>query len=313
MGPVFDTANQDLIEFYNHLIYNDTSFDNAVFALLKNIPRYSYFRFSQVITRIFEAWNGYTPSVDLVKNAGIAEADYTLPDDLFTNRMQNIENGYHNNFWDAVKIFVPMIEQGNPEAMEKSSSVFQDYNYGIYSDDDRINTLVTSIMSITLSMSAAIRGGLDETVAFSLSEVMIRKCLVSSSPAEIRHFGEQASYNYAVLVKESMDNAVSHSSIYGTIRYVREHIYSHISVQELADLCGYSLEHYSRLFKKECGFSANEFIYSCKLHESQHLLRSTGLSLSQIANMLAFSSQSHFQRRFKEKFHMTPLEYRNRQ
>ncbi|MCR5099844.1 MAG: AraC family transcriptional regulator [Butyrivibrio sp.] len=284
--------------------------EDNIFTILNNIPIYSYFKFSQILTQIYENMTNKKPNIRLEKNSVGTEDDSELMTQLLNTKMKNIENNYHNNFWDAAKIFLPLIEKGDTEAMKNSSSIFQEYNYGKYSEDNLKNSLVTSIMSITMSMSAAIRGGLDEITAFSLSEVLIRKCIASSSPAEIEQTGEEACYTYAHLVKKTNDKKYTHSSIYNSIQYIREHVYSDLTVQELAERSGYSLAHFSRLFKKECGFSPNVFIYSCKLYESKHLLRSTSLSISEISSMLAFSSQSHFQRRFKEKFHITPKAYK---
>lgn len=47
-----------------------------------------------------------------------------------------------------------------------------------------------------------------------------------------------------------------------------------------------------------------------KVTEAQHLLQFSNDSLSEIADKLSFSSQSHFQNTFKKHTGFTPLQFR---
>ena len=94
------------------------------------------------------------------------------------------------------------------------------------------------------------------------------------------------------------------------ILYVRQHTNQRISVQSVADALGYHRTYLSACFSKAMGFHLSDYIYRCKLEEAKSLLAYTAKDISEIASYLCFSSQSHFQLRFKKAFHITPAEYR---
>lgn len=63
-------------------------------------------------------------------------------------------------------------------------------------------------------------------------------------------------------------------------------------------------------FKKETGESIARYILKAKLQESKMLLAYSDRSIADIACFLYFSSQPHFQNRFKQEYGITPLQYR---
>lgn len=67
----------------------------------------------------------------------------------------------------------------------------------------------------------------------------------------------------------------------------------------------------SRLFKKETGESISGYIRGKKMEVAQNLLRYTDHSMIEIANLLSFSSESHFIQQFREVVGMTPKKYRD--
>ena len=58
------------------------------------------------------------------------------------------------------------------------------------------------------------------------------------------------------------------------------------------------------------GIGAAEFIMNCKLEEAKTLLEISDLSIGEISERLCFSNQSHFQRKFKERYGTTPRQHR---
>jgi AraC-like DNA-binding protein len=101
-------------------------------------------------------------------------------------------------------------------------------------------------------------------------------------------------------------------AVHDTILYVREHVEQPLSVQSIASTLGYSRTYLSKLFSDTFGFCLRYYIYRCKLEESKFLLTYTEKSLSEISEYLCFSSQSHFQMKFKKAFHITPGKYRKK-
>ena len=72
-----------------------------------------------------------------------------------------------------------------------------------------------------------------------------------------------------------------------------------------------SASYLSRLFKKETGLSVSSYIRQQKIEMAKNLLRFSDSSMIEIANQLAFSSQSHFIQQFREVTGITPKKYRD--
>ena len=94
------------------------------------------------------------------------------------------------------------------------------------------------------------------------------------------------------------------------IEYIETHTESNYDMKLLSELVGYNPSYLSQKFKKVTGMSITEYGLSCRLKEADVLLRHTDVPISQIAAILCFSSQSHFQKAFKKQYKMTPRSWR---
>ncbi|WP_345978703.1 AraC family transcriptional regulator [Sulfurimonas sp. HSL3-2] len=94
--------------------------------------------------------------------------------------------------------------------------------------------------------------------------------------------------------------------------YVYTHIETHIDIDELSQDFGVSKYHMQRIFKEAFGRNIYESIKSIRLQKASNLLLTNKYStISNIANMCGYSSQSSFIKAFKERFRMTPKEWKN--
>ncbi|MBO2009987.1 AraC family transcriptional regulator [Hymenobacter negativus] len=102
----------------------------------------------------------------------------------------------------------------------------------------------------------------------------------------------------------------------GFVQRLLAHIRRHISqpdclrVERLAAEFAYSPKHLSALFKQETGESLRQYIlrYKLKLVETRLLLST--LTISQIADELAFTDVCHLNKLFKKHYDTTPTDYR---
>lgn len=67
----------------------------------------------------------------------------------------------------------------------------------------------------------------------------------------------------------------------------------------------------STQFKKTTGQSIKQYINHKKIQEAQFLIKNSQYSLAQIADILQFSSQSHFNKVFKQIVGKSPIQYKN--
>lgn len=94
--------------------------------------------------------------------------------------------------------------------------------------------------------------------------------------------------------------------------YVNEHYREPISLDTLARAVGVSRCHLSRVFSEKMGQSFPSYLSNIRLSYARALLADTELSVTEIAGEAGFGSQRSFYRCFRERFGITPLEYRQK-
>ena len=96
----------------------------------------------------------------------------------------------------------------------------------------------------------------------------------------------------------------------GVKRYIDQHFKESLTLEQLAEEAHMNKYYLSHAFKKEYGISPINYLISCRIEESKYLLAETDLSLSQIAQLLGFSSLSYFSQVFHRSQNMSPKEFR---
>lgn len=102
----------------------------------------------------------------------------------------------------------------------------------------------------------------------------------------------------------------SSSVIEDTIAYINEHLTDALTLDTLAGQAALSPFYFSRLFKKETGFSPHGYVITARLSHAKYLLKSTDMSIKDICFSTGFSSESSFCTTFKKSVQTTPSEYR---
>ena len=96
-------------------------------------------------------------------------------------------------------------------------------------------------------------------------------------------------------------------------RYIDLHFKEALTLEQLAEESHMSKYYLSHTFKREYGVSPINSMISRRIEESKYLLVETDLSLSQIAQLLGFSSLSYFSQVFHRTQGISPKEYRQNQ
>lgn len=93
-------------------------------------------------------------------------------------------------------------------------------------------------------------------------------------------------------------------------RYIDIHFKESLTLEQLAAEAHINKYYLSHLFKREYGFSPINYMISRRIEESKYLLSETDLSMSQIAQLLGFSSLSYFSQVFRKTQGVSPMEFR---
>lgn len=90
---------------------------------------------------------------------------------------------------------------------------------------------------------------------------------------------------------------------------MEKNIDKNISIDELSHICGISPTYIQNVFRKYTGMSAHKYYITLKMNTAlKHL--NNGMSVTEIADRLGFSSQAHFTKVFKKEIGCSPTSYR---
>lgn len=92
---------------------------------------------------------------------------------------------------------------------------------------------------------------------------------------------------------------------------IRMRMSEDLSLDELAAETGLSVYHFARMFKQSVGVPPRVYLTHLRMEKAGELLRSTELSITQIAQEVGYSSGQVLARKFLKHYHRTPTCYRN--
>lgn len=101
---------------------------------------------------------------------------------------------------------------------------------------------------------------------------------------------------------------------YSALHALRAEIYSSAgmfgSVAELAARLNLSPSHFQQLYREQFGISCYEDVICAKIKTAKHCLKTTDMTVKEIASICGYENDVHFMRQFKLRTGMTPTDYR---
>lgn len=232
--------------------------------------------------------------------------------ELFSTVFSQREQPHYHSPYEAEKRFIRNVRNGDMEAVEAAIQKTRNLNVGTLSGDPFRQICYISIALVTLVTRAAIEGGLEESVAFILSDIYIQRMDAASSNNEIVDISMHMLRDFTLRVREHKKQADYSRPVAQAIRYIHQNLHNKMTVPEIAAEVYLSPDHLSRLFHKETGSVITSYIQKERIEEAKDALRFSNYSSLDIANYLCFSSQSYFNQIFKKYTGLTPNEYRKK-
>ncbi|MBQ8292068.1 MAG: helix-turn-helix domain-containing protein [Clostridia bacterium] len=94
------------------------------------------------------------------------------------------------------------------------------------------------------------------------------------------------------------------------ISFLKENLYETPNVNDICKALHYNKSYIFKQFKLATSCSVMSYFRKLKIEEAKKLLRETNLSVTQIANKLAFDTPNYFSKTFKKITGYTPLRYK---
>ncbi len=94
------------------------------------------------------------------------------------------------------------------------------------------------------------------------------------------------------------------------MKYIDANYMYDITLEQLADIAGYSKYHFSRIFKQYNSMSYLQYINARRTKAAEHLLLDPDISVTEVAMRAGFKSLTTFNRIFKKIKHCTPSDFK---
>ena len=91
--------------------------------------------------------------------------------------------------------------------------------------------------------------------------------------------------------------------------YIKLH-YKTITLTELSQQFGYSLEYLSKLIRNETGKTFTDYVVEARMYQAVSLLGSTNLSIQEISSQVGYYNTENFNRMFRKTYMCSPSQYR---
>ena len=106
----------------------------------------------------------------------------------------------------------------------------------------------------------------------------------------------------------------SNESIVDAVKdYLSQNIYNKIDLENISHFFNYGKTFLCTRFKKETGLTIFQYFSQLKIREAKKLIRENKYTFAQLADMLNFSSPSHFATAFEKYPKVSLPQYRNRE
>ena len=206
-------------------------------------------------------------------------------------------------------LIVHLLESGQWEALrEKVQTIFaeveQQWNHSL----EHIMEIYYAIVSALSYFAHKNRRWLMDLLGDDMDRTSFPATFQTA--AELRDWTERALDR----LKQSMEME-DQDKRSGLVRRVQNYIQQHLgeaTLQRVAEQVALNPTYLSKLYKLETGEGISDYLYRMKMERAGYLLQHTNKKIYEIAASLGYSKTSYFIKVFKEKYGMTPQEYRDR-
>jgi AraC family transcriptional regulator len=94
------------------------------------------------------------------------------------------------------------------------------------------------------------------------------------------------------------------------MRYIRTHISEPLDRETLADVAGFSVPHFHRVFTAHVGESAISYVRRIRLERAARKLRMGAVDITEVALAAGYDTHAAFSKAFRQQFGLSPSEFR---
>lgn len=199
----------------------------------------------------------------------------------------------------VLQIDPTVVRRVSADMREREATVFRKPSAAPASPDVYVSPLDQNLMGAILRFLRSVDTGADRRV---LAPMYLQEIVYRLLQAEQCH-----------RLIESASSEIDSNPISAAVEYIREHMDEPVTVNDLAEQVCMSPSAFAHLFRESVGVSPYQFVKGVRLDRARVILVEEGLSVSEVARAVGYSSLSHFINEFKRHYGVTPRGYADQQ
>ncbi|QTH41767.1 response regulator [Cohnella sp. LGH] len=109
------------------------------------------------------------------------------------------------------------------------------------------------------------------------------------------------------------NNSANSRFMRSVVQMIKERMSENITLKDFAKHFPFSPSYFGFLIKEKSGQTFNELLVQLRMERACELLKEPGIKIYEVADQVGYRYLPYFSRQFKDRFGMTPLEYRKRE
>lgn len=306
MGPVFFSApvktqvRAALRPYLNTL--EDAAWVSKFVEQLPMMPVIPYAIFIRYVTMVYNALSGQQRELSML----LAGTEYGK-----AAAAPPVEKRDRTKVYMAERAMMQMVRNGdiNYQSALNMSSMLSP-GVPVQGRGPLQQAKISIIVFTSLVCRAAMEGGMSPELAYPLGDSYIEAAVNSDDIGELNTLALSMYHDFIYRVHRLNTNPNYSPAVQKCCDYIELNLNKKIELAELASLTGYTEYYLSEKFKKEIGMPVFLYVRYAKIERAKLLLESTELSVKEIAENLAFTTQNYFIKCFREVAGCSPAQYR---
>lgn len=216
------------------------------------------------------------------------------------------------NYYDYEKRLLLLIRNGMTDLLIK---IWQEGTVPANMESSESGTLRamknSCIIAIGIVSNTVLEVGCEQEDIYHLRQSYVEQTEKCLTVKEVLNLRFNMMIDFCRHVEHQKYKASNVPIVNHAIKFVNDNIDKKISLQEIASAVHASKSYLCAEFSKAMGVGIFRYIQEQKVKRAKQLLMLSDKTLSEISELLSFSSQSYFQKIFKEIAGMTPKEFRD--